>query len=120
MSWLLCLAAAGTFPFVFAYQIVAAPLVTGILLVAWAFWRILEPGASTTTHNPLVIAVSIAAAFLSFGVMLLMSIAGFYEGWRTGWARAKGRPWREVIRKSQGVVLLLRVLVRHKKGAETV
>ncbi len=29
--------------------------------------------------------------------MLAMSIAGFYEGWRIGWAFAKGRHFQEVV-----------------------
>src|ERR1700733_6630966 len=64
----LCLAMAGTFPFVFAYQVIAAPFVAGILLAVWAFWKILEPGTSTTTESPLIIGVSIGGALLAFAV----------------------------------------------------
>lgn len=53
------LAMAATFPFVFAYQIVAAPFVAGLLFLAWASWKILDTGASETTQNPLVIVVSL-------------------------------------------------------------
>jgi hypothetical protein len=121
LAWPLCLAMAGTFPFVFAYQIVAAPFVVAIMLVAWAFGKILEPGSSTPTQNPLLITVSIAMAFLSLGVMVAMSIAGFHEGWRFGWACGKGRPWREVIWEGEAAALLRRVLpARHKKSAENV
>lgn len=94
MSRSLCLAMAATFPFVFAYQIVAAPFVAGLLFLAWAFWKILEPGASATTQNPFVSLVSIGIALTSLCTMLGMSVAGFYEGWRTGWACGKGlRLW---------------------------
>jgi hypothetical protein len=101
---------AGTFPFVFAYQLIGAPFVAALLLAAFAIWKILEPGASTTTQNPLVIAVGISAAFLSFGTMLTMSLAGFYEGWRTGWAYAKGRRFQEVLYEGPTVKLLGRLL----------
>jgi hypothetical protein len=106
----LCFAMAGTFPFVFAYQIIAAPFVAVLLLADLALWKILEPGVSATTQNPLVILVSIAAAFLSFGAMLTMSLAGFYEGWRTGWACAKGRRFQEVLYEGPTVKLISRFL----------
>jgi hypothetical protein len=57
----LCFAMLGTFPFVFAYQALAAPLVGILFLAAWAFWKILEPSATTITQNPYVIGISIAA-----------------------------------------------------------
>lgn len=116
----LCLAMAMTFPLVFVYQVVVAPLVAGLLLVAWALWKILEPGTSTTTQNPLVIGISIAMAFLSFGAMLIASLAGFYEGWRAGWACGKGRPWREAIREGQAAAFLQRLLPAGTKKARRV
>lgn len=115
----LCFAMAGTFPFVFAYQVIAAPFVAGLLFAAWAFWKILKPGVSTMTQNPLVIVVSIAAAFLSFGTMLAMSLAGFYEGWRTGWACAKGRRFQEVLYEGPTVSLLCRLLQKARSNVHT-
>jgi hypothetical protein len=108
----LCFAMAGTFPVVFAYQIIAAPFVAGALIANWAFLRILEPGASTTTENPVIIVISIGAALLSGGLMLVMSFAGFYEGWRIGWAFAKGRQFREVVWEASTTGLLRRVTLR--------
>ena|SRR5579862_9568811 len=108
----LCFAMAGTFPFVFAYQLIAAPFVAALLVVAFAILKILEPAASTTTENPLVIAVNISAAFVAFGAILTMSVAGFYEGWRTGWACAKGRRFQEVLSEGPTVKLLGRILQR--------
>jgi hypothetical protein len=104
----LFLAMAGTFPFVFAYQIVVAPIVAVVLLLGWSFWKILEPGASTTTENPLVIVVSIGTLLLSFAAMILASLTGFYEGWRAGWAYGKGRILREVLSQSPGCRILQR------------
>lgn len=112
LSWPLCCAMAATFPFVIVYQILAAPVIGGVLVIAWGVWKILEPGASTETANPLVIGVSIAAACLAFGLMLAMSLAGFYEGWRVGWAWAKGRRFREVMWERPTIRLLRRLLQR--------
>ena len=43
----LALATAGTFPGVFVFQIVAAPLVAAIGVANWLVWKTLEPGSST-------------------------------------------------------------------------
>jgi hypothetical protein len=99
---------AATFPFVFAYQIVAAPFVAGLLFLAGAFWRILDPGASE--QNPFVTLVSIGIAITSLCLMLGMSLAGFYEGWRTGWACGKGLNLRDVLAEGPTLKLLFRLL----------
>ena len=49
------------------------------------------------TPSPLIIAVSISAVFLAFGMMLTVSIVGFYEGWRIGWAYARGRRFSAIL-----------------------
>src|ERR1700730_12925972 len=97
LSKRLCFGMAGTFPFVIAYQIVAGPVAASLLLAAWIFWQILEPGHSTTTRNPVVSFVALGLALTSLFVMLAMSLWGFYDGWRTGWACATGRPIRDAI-----------------------
>jgi hypothetical protein len=102
----LCFAMAGTFPFVFVYQLIAAPIVAALLAAAIGFWKILEHGGSANTENPLVIGTSIIAAITSFGVILVMSLAGFYEGWRVGWAFANGRRVRDVFNEGPTVKLL--------------
>lgn len=93
----MCFAMAGTFPFVFAYQAIAAPVVAVLLFFAWAFGKILEPGTSTMTQNPLVIGVSVGAVLISFVAVAAASVGGFYEGWRAGWLYGKGRALREVL-----------------------
>ena len=107
---------AGTFPFVFVYQMIAAPFVAGFLVAAWGFWRILEPGTSTITENPFVIAVSIVAAILAFGTMLVMSLSGSYEGWRTGWAWAQGRRFQEALFEGPTVKVLFRFLQKARSA----
>jgi hypothetical protein len=114
LSWPLCVAMAGTFPFVFVYQIIAAPFVVCILLVCWGFGRIVEPGGSSVINNPFVIAVFIGGILLSESLILSMSLAGFYEGWRTGWACANGRPIRATMREGP-TARLLRLVLRRRQ-----
>jgi len=113
----LCFAMAGTFPFVLIYQLIAAPIVAVMLCIAFVVWRILEPGGSTVTENPLVIGTSIIAVFVSFGVILIMSLAGFYEGWRIGWAFANGRRFRDVFNDGPTVKVLSRSLQKVRSSA---
>ena len=84
-------AMAGTFPGVITYQVLAAPVVAALLVAMRLSWKTLEPGSGTTTSNPVVITVSIIGALLAFAVVLGMSLAGFWEGWRLGWALAGGK-----------------------------
>jgi hypothetical protein len=97
LAWPLSVAMAATFPGVWLFQIVAAPFAVTVLLLAGAVWWTLEPNLPETTESPFVIGAFIAAVLVDFVLVLGMSIVGFYEGWRTGWFCAKGRPWREVI-----------------------
>jgi hypothetical protein len=114
LSWPLCVAMAGTFPFVFVYQLIGLLFVECILLAAFAFWRILEPGGATTTNNPFVIVVFIGAILSSGSLFLAISLAGFYEGWRTGWACANGRAIRQVMAEGPTAKLLRRMLLRRQ------
>lgn len=100
-------AVAATFPFVFLYQLIASPVVVGVFAAAVAVWKIVEPAHPEITQNASVVGVFLA--LLSAGTMLVMSLAGFYEGWRTGWAWGKGRRVRDVIFDGPTSMLLLRV-----------
>jgi hypothetical protein len=108
----LCFAMGGTFPFVFVYQIIAAPFVAGLLFAVWAFAKILGPGASTTSNSPLVDVVFAGGAFLALSLVLGMSLAGFYEGWRVGWACGTGRRFLEVMWEGPAARRLRRLLPR--------
>ena len=96
----LSLAMAGTFPFVLAYQVLAVPVVATVLLCGRVIWKTLEPGTSTVTKNPVVITVSILIALIAFGTILVMSLAGFYDGWISGWRCGQGMELREAINEA--------------------
>ena len=94
----LALAMAATFPGVALFQLVTAPVLVVLLLGMRLVWKGLEPGASTTTENPVVIGMTVLVALLAFGLMLVMSVAGFCEGWRVGWVYGAGTPLRKAIK----------------------
>lgn len=77
--------------------------------------RIIDPHTAvnnTLIDNQFVIAISITAVFLSLGLMLAASVAGFYEGWRTGWAVARGGRFRDVLFDGPTFTMLRYVKVR--------
>jgi hypothetical protein len=112
------LAMAATFPAVWLFQILAAPVVVAILLIAALVWRILQPGLPATTDNPVVIGTFIAAVLVDFVIVAGMSLVGFYEGWRAGWWRARGRGWLETIQQGPSAKLVRSL--RHRMSGETV
>jgi hypothetical protein len=91
------LAAATTFPFVFAYQLMAAPIVFMMLLGAVVLQRLVEPAPLGVIKNPVVIGGSISAVVVSAIVMFGASVAGFADGWRTGWGCAGGCSVNEML-----------------------
>lgn len=96
----LALAMVGTLPFVLAYDLVAAVPVGIVLLTSWAFWKAVEPGPQSMTNNPWVIGVSICAALFALGTLLAASLAGVYDGWRTGWMWGRGQGVRSAISRA--------------------
>jgi hypothetical protein len=74
----------------------AVPIVLTMLLAAVALWRLLDP-VSTTTKNPVVIGGFIAFVFGSAIIMFVASVAGYVDGWRTGWGLARGRSVNEML-----------------------
>jgi hypothetical protein len=111
-------AMAGTFPGVITYQLLAAPVVAALLLAMKFFWKTLEPGSGTTTSNPAVITVSIIGALLAFAVVLGMSLAGFREGWRLGWALAGGEDFMVTARNGLLFRIAHRIRGRVKRSGE--
>jgi hypothetical protein len=70
-GWSLALAMAATFPSVFLFQAVAAPLIAAMIVgLAWVS-AILDPASTThATSNGLVVAMAIGTALLAFVTML--------------------------------------------------
>jgi hypothetical protein len=95
-AWPTSLAMAATFPFVFAYQIMASPAVIVMLLVVAALNRVLEPAVSST-ENPVIIGAAILGVLGSVAVVLVASVVGFFDGWRAGWRLARGRSIKETL-----------------------
>jgi len=107
----LALAMAATFPSVFLFQAAATPLIAAMVVgVAWLS-SILDP-ASTVTHvttNGRVAATIYGMALLAFVVMLIVSIAGFFEGRLLGWRCAHGERFRDAIMRGPTARLLRRL-----------
>jgi hypothetical protein len=109
-------AMAGTFPAVFACQIIAAPIILALLLTLNFVCKIIEPGTATTTENPAVIFVSIVTVLLSFAIAAGMSFTGFWEGWRTGWLMAGGEGLISALKRGP-TARVVRLLIRRPKSA---
>jgi hypothetical protein len=102
------LAMAATFPAVFLFQAVAAPLIVAMVVGAAWLSGILDPASKVThvTTNGLVIAMISGMVLLAFVIMLTVSILGFLEGWLLGWRCAYGERFRDVIRRGPTARLL--------------
>ncbi len=90
---------AATFPAVLLFQIATIPAVIVAKAGAYLLWRLLEPSMPDTTHNTAVFADFVVAGLLTFGLMLAMSVIGFWEGWRVGWWCAQGRTLAKTVRR---------------------
>ena len=88
-AWPTALAATVVFPFVLAYQILVAPVVLALLFGAVAIGKFLEPEARGATEHPVVIGAFLTVVVVSFVLMVIVSVAGFIDGWRTGWGLAR-------------------------------
>jgi hypothetical protein len=88
---------AGTFPFVLAYQIMAAPIVAALLLLAGGVFMIIASPGFLRDGNAIVLGGILLVVITAAGVLFALSVAGFYEGWRVGWAYGSGRTLREVL-----------------------
>jgi hypothetical protein len=96
---------AGSFPGVFLFQLITAPLVALILLTLVAISHLGQP-------PDIIIAVMAPLIVLSIvGIPAVASLLGFYTGWRVAWELAAGRSAREFLRSDRvlgPVVSLLR------------
>lgn len=76
---------AGSFPGVFLFQFLAAPLVALVLLLMGGIFWLFHPG---DTGSAVLIVV---LALLTLGIVAAASLLGFYAGWRAAWEFAAGR-----------------------------
>jgi hypothetical protein len=95
-AWPTSVAVAATFPFVFAYQIMAAPVVLAALLGAFILVMLVDPASlGGTTKNPVVIVGFISAVFGSTIKCLLRPLrASSMVGERVGGSRATAQLMR--------------------------
>src|ERR1044071_4731020 len=79
---------AGSFPGVFLFQLVTAPLLAFLLLSIAAISHFFRP--------PDVVIVLLALVMVS--IPAVASLVGFYTGWRVAWELASGRSARAFLR----------------------
>ena len=79
---------AGSFPGVFLFQLISAPLLGLILLAIFGISHLFRP--------PDVIIIVLALFIIS--IPAVASLLGFYTGWRVAWELAAGRSAREFLR----------------------
>jgi len=73
-----------TFPAVFLYQVLGAPIVITILSIAWLIGKATESAASPMAQSWMSDFMIVALASSAFLVMVGASMFGFVEGWRIG------------------------------------
>jgi hypothetical protein len=115
----LALAMTATFPAVFLYQALAAPIIGAILSAMWLVGKTAGLDSSGMTQSSIVILVSIALALSAFLLMVGTSLFGFVEGWRIGWECGKGGRLRDVVAVGPPARLLRNVLRKVRPGALT-
>jgi hypothetical protein len=92
-------AMAATFPAVFLFQIIAGVVDAVILLLA---------ALIASRHTRIGDAIFPWLLLLTVIVMFVMSVVGFCEGWRVGWACGKGYALGEAVLERPLVRLALR------------
>lgn len=96
----------GSFPGVFLFQILTAPVVALILVLMFASAAAVRSGG---TAQGVVI---IGFGFLMFCIFGIASLAGFYTGFRVAWEFAAGRSPREFLNKDRLIGPFIRLLFR--------
>ena len=90
----LAAAMAGSFPGVFLFQLLAAPVVLILLFFGGIFW-LFHPGDAGKA------VLIVTMVLLMFGVVAAASLLGFYAGWRSAWEFAAGRSVRAFLRNDR-------------------
>jgi hypothetical protein len=84
---------AGSFPGVFLFQLLSVPLFALYFLLIWCIAWLIPPRDGSITSDSLIVTL----IFISFGIMAIMSLLGFYTGWRVAWELAAGRSARAFL-----------------------
>ncbi len=87
---------AGSFPGVFVFQVLSAPIVALMLLASGLIM-------SVTARGWWIDAALIGVGLITLVLFAVASLAGFYVGWRAGWEVAAGRSARDFLR-GQGIL----------------
>jgi hypothetical protein len=82
---------AGSFPGVFLFQVLSAPIVAVILLTSGLIM-------SVTSRGGWIDAALLGMGIVALATFVFASVAGFYMGWRAGWEVAAGRSGRGFLR----------------------
>ena len=93
---------AGSFPGVFLFQLISAPLLAVMLLTI--------AGISHFFRPPDVIIIFLALFIIS--IPAVASLLGFYTGWRVAWELAAGRSVREFLHTDRVLGPVVRCLRR--------
>src|SRR6266852_3654219 len=101
---------AGSFPGVFLFQLISAPLLAVMLLTIAGISHFLRP--------PDVIIIVLALFIIS--IPAVASLLGFYTGWRVAWELAAGRSAREFLRSDRVIGPVVRLLRRRLPFLERV
>lgn len=100
---------AGSFPGVFLFQLVAAPLTAAILLII--------AGISHFFRPPDVIIMFLALSIS--GITAVASLLGFYTGWRVAWELAAGRSARQFLQTDRVLGPMSRFLRKQAANLQT-
>lgn len=84
---------AGSFPGVFLFQLLSVPLFALYFLVIRGIAWVFPPKDGLITSDRLILALCL----LTIGIMAVVSLLGFYTGWRVAWELAAGRSPRAFI-----------------------
>jgi hypothetical protein len=82
---------AGSFPGVFLFQLLSAPLAVVVLLLFGEIFSVFKPAGGWED-------ICFIGLFLgTVGLVAVMSLLGFYTGWRVAWELAAGRSARAFL-----------------------
>jgi hypothetical protein len=93
---------AGSFPGVFIFQLVSAPLVALALLII---------GGISILFRPPNVLIILSLLFI-ISIPVIASLLGFYAGWRVAWELAAGRPARAFLARDRLLGPVVRFLRR--------